>query len=261
VTSKLATYVVQVGNYLSKIAQRYGVTVTDLVDWNKDTYPSLATDANLIQPGWTLQVSPPTASSNGTSDPPLSTGGGVGVSQPIDVSPSLDTTLDQPTSAGTLGGIGQLAVLSPTGGVVAIDTMYDAVNASQIPTTASIVAGYVDGPVSAWTSTDWDRFPNARFLAITVTGADGANVIDCENGDATVQTALDWATRNRNRIIYVNRSTFESNLSAFQAVAAFTHFWIADWTNIPHLYPGSLATQWTSGAGFDQSLIRTDLLL
>ena len=254
-SSKLATYVVQVGNYLSKIAQRYGVTVTDLVDWNKDTYPSLATDANLIQPGWTLQVSPPTASSNGTSDPPLSTGGGEDVPQP------LEETLDIPTSVDTLHNIGQLAVLSPTGGSVAIDTMYDAVNASQIPTTASIVAGYVDGPVSAWTSTDWDRFPNARFLAITVTGANGANVIDCENGDVSVQTALDWATRNRNRIIYVNRSTFESNLSAFQAVAAFTHFWIADWTNIPHLYPGSLATQWTSGSGFDQSLIRTDLLL
>lgn len=252
----MATYVVQVGNYLSKIAQRYGVSVTDLVDWNKDTYPSLASDPNLIQPGWTLQVSPPTASSNGTSDPPLSTGGGVGVSQ------TLEEALDQPSSAGTLGNMKQLATLSLTGaGAVAIDTMYDAVDAAQIPTTATIVAGYVDGSISAWSSTDWDRFPNARFLAITVIGADGADVIDCEHGDVSVQTAVNWATRNRNRIIYVNRTTFESNLSTFQAVAAFTHFWIADWTNIPHLYPGSLATQWTSGAGFDQSLIRTDLLL
>ena len=83
-------------------------------------------------------------------------------------------------------------VVVPRDGVI-VDTMYDAVNASAIPASAGYVAGYVDGPVSQWTSTDWDRFQNARLLTITVTGGTAnADVIDVENGDATVQTAIDW---------------------------------------------------------------------
>ena len=49
------TYTVKSGDTLSKIANRYGVTVDNLVAWNKGSYPSLKTNRNLIQIGWVLE--------------------------------------------------------------------------------------------------------------------------------------------------------------------------------------------------------------
>ena len=242
----MAKYVVKLGNTLSGIAQQFGVSVYDLQLWNEAEYPSLANNPNDIQIGWQLNTSPPVTATEPTSSP---TNGDTGTSS----SPTTATeTVSEPSSPTVL--------VTPRDSVV-IDTMYDAVNASAIPASAGYVAGYVDGPVSQWTSTDWDRFQNARLLTITVTGATGnADVIDVENGDATVQTAIDWITRYPNRIIYINKSTFEANQTALSAIADKCRFWIADWTNIPHLYPGSIATQWTSGT-IDQSLLRVDLLV
>ena len=242
----MAKYVVQLGNTLTSIARQFGVTVGDLQTWNEAEYPGLASDPNLIQRGWELNTSPPVTATEPTSSP---TNGDTGTSS----SPTTATeTVSEPSSPTVL--------VVPRDGVI-VDTMYDAVNASAIPASAGYVAGYVDGPVSQWTSTDWDRFQNARLLTITVTGATAnADVIDVENGDATVQTAIDWITRYPNRIIYINKSTFEANQTALSAIADKCRFWIADWTNIPHLYPGSIATQWTSGT-IDQSLLRSDLLV
>jgi murein DD-endopeptidase MepM/ murein hydrolase activator NlpD len=242
----MAKYVVKLGNTLSGIARDFGITVQDLQLWNEAEYPSLANNPNDIQIGWQLNTSPPVTATEPTSSP---TNGDTGTSS----SPTTATeTVSEPSSPTVL--------VTPRDSVV-IDTMYDAVNASAIPASAGYVAGYVDGPVSQWTSTDWDRFQNARLLTITVTGATAnADVIDVENGDATVQTAIDWITRYPNRIIYINKSTFEANQTALSAIADKCRFWIADWTNIPHLYPGSIATQWTSGT-IDQSLLRSDLLV
>ena len=49
------TYTVKSGDTLGKIAKRYGVTVDNLVAWNKGSYPSLKTNRNLIQIGWVLE--------------------------------------------------------------------------------------------------------------------------------------------------------------------------------------------------------------
>lgn len=242
----MAKYVVKLGNNLTNIARDFGITVQDLQLWNEAEYPSLANNPNDIQIGWQLNTSPPVTATEPTSSP---TNGDTGTSS----TPTTATeTVSEPSSPTVL--------VVPRDGVI-VDTMYDAVNASAIPASAGYVAGYVDGPVSQWTSTDWDRFQNARLLTITVTGATAnADVIDVENGDATVQTAIDWITRYPNRIIYINKSTFEANQTALSAIADKCRFWIADWTNIPHLYPGSIATQWTSGT-IDQSLLRSDLLV
>ena len=242
----MAKYVVKLGNNLTDIARDFGITVEDLQLWNEAEYPSLANNPDDIQIGWQLNTSPPVTATEPTSSP---TNGDTGTSS----TPTTATeTVSEPSSPTVL--------VVPRDGVI-VDTMYDAVNASAIPASAGYVAGYVDGPVSQWTSTDWDRFQNARLLTITVTGATAnADVIDVENGDATVQTAIDWITRYPNRIIYINKSTFEANQTALLAIADKCRFWIADWTNIPHLYPGSIATQWTSGT-IDQSLLRSDLLV
>ena len=240
--SLMAKYVVKLGNTLSGIAQQFGVTVSDLQAWNEAIYPSLVADPNLIKVGWELNTSPPVTASEPTN-------GDTGTS----TTPSTATeTVSEPSSPTVL--------VKPRDSVV-VDTMYDAVNANAIPANAAYVAGYVDGPVSHWSTLDWDRFQNARLLTITVTGATAnADVIDVENGDATVEAAINWITRYPNRIIYINKSTFEANQTALSAIADKCRFWIADWTNIPHLYPGSIATQWTSGT-IDQSLLRVDLLV
>ena len=52
-----ATYTVQRGDSLATIARAYGTTTQQLQAWNHERYPSLATDPNVIEPGWVLIVS------------------------------------------------------------------------------------------------------------------------------------------------------------------------------------------------------------
>ena len=56
----MSTYEVKSGDYLGKIARNAGVTVEQIVEWNKEKYPSLETNPSLMQPGWELQTSAPT---------------------------------------------------------------------------------------------------------------------------------------------------------------------------------------------------------
>ncbi len=51
------TYTVQRGDSLSSIARLFGVTADEIRAWNADHYPSLATEPNVIEPGWVLVVS------------------------------------------------------------------------------------------------------------------------------------------------------------------------------------------------------------
>jgi len=51
------TYTVKAGDSLSLIARAFGTTVEQLQAWNGDRYPSLATNPNVIEPGWVLVVS------------------------------------------------------------------------------------------------------------------------------------------------------------------------------------------------------------
>jgi peptidoglycan-N-acetylglucosamine deacetylase len=50
-------HTVRAGDSLSAIARAYGTTVAQLQAWNQDRYPSLATNASVIEPGWELIVS------------------------------------------------------------------------------------------------------------------------------------------------------------------------------------------------------------
>jgi len=51
------TYTVRAGDGLFAIARAYGATVEQLQSWNAGRYPSLATNPNVIEPGWVLIVS------------------------------------------------------------------------------------------------------------------------------------------------------------------------------------------------------------
>lgn len=54
---KPRTHVVRRGETLSGLAGLYGVTVGELVGWNKAAHPSLVSNPNRIDVGWTLRVS------------------------------------------------------------------------------------------------------------------------------------------------------------------------------------------------------------
>ena len=50
-------YTVRSGDSLAAIARSFGTSVEQLQAWNADRYPSLATNPNIIEPGWELIVS------------------------------------------------------------------------------------------------------------------------------------------------------------------------------------------------------------
>src|ERR1700734_1849611 len=70
-------------------------------------------------------------------------------------------------------------------------TMYDAAVPDNIPASAQVVAGYIDGSY-AWTADDWKKWPDADKVLITVTGSLKANVADVENGAMTADDARNW---------------------------------------------------------------------
>ncbi len=75
------TYTVRAGDGLMAIARAHATTVDQLVAWNVGRYPSLATNPNVIEPGWILTVRgdpnvtpPPTPSPTPGSTPLPATG-------------------------------------------------------------------------------------------------------------------------------------------------------------------------------------------
>jgi hypothetical protein len=129
-------------------------------------------------------------------------------------------------------------------------TMWDSTTPGAIPVGVPIVAGYIDGRF-AWTPAQWARLGSSYPVTITVFGFPGARVADCERGDLTPTTAAIWATTEvwlgRRPTIYSSRSTWPQVTQ--QLALRGTHTWQVDWwcadpTGTPHLYPGSVATQY-----------------
>lgn len=157
-------------------------------------------------------------------------------------------------------------------------TMYDSVDVGQIPATAAMVAGYVDGhwPTAQLLS---QRFPRARRVTITVLGGDlTANVVDIETGDCNPTSGVAWAKR---KVVagkgqptpYTNLSTLAAVLHQIdaQGLPRTTPIWTAHYTGRPHLcgaacfaglglpwQPHVVATQYTDkalGKNLDASLV------
>lgn len=133
---------------------------------------------------------------------------------------------------------------------------YDSTNPYNIPEDAAAVFGYIDG-LYAWSTAQWNRFPNAVKKTIAVFASNNADILDVEKGDATALEVPAWVVRQRNRgvepTIYCSRigSPGEGWPDVRDALAAAgvpePHYWIADYTDPPvsHMVPGSAATQWT----------------
>jgi len=148
-------------------------------------------------------------------------------------------------------------------------TMYDAVTARNIPTTAAIVAGYIDKiKLEPWSAADWARFPGAVKVQIVKKAATNAgHVLDVEPGDATPAEAPGWVRMRRaagaDPTIYMNSSTWPAVRKAFtdQGVAQ-PHYWVAQYDGNPKWATGwaelgCVAKQYAGNVapGFDLSSV------
>jgi hypothetical protein len=146
-------------------------------------------------------------------------------------------------------------------------TMYDSTNAADVPSGGSLYAGYINGKYQSYYGMV-QRFGTNNVLSITVMAHTGltdgwvaADILDIESGDALPSEAPGWVTEMRDLArpiitCYCSRKgTWPATLAAFQAAKVpLPDFWIADYTNQPHLVPGSVATQWTDTGPYDISL-------
>lgn len=157
--------------------------------------------------------------------------------------------------------------------------MRDSTRATDIPVAGTqLAAGYANG-IYRWTTDDWARFPGIPHVYIDVIGDDpvGCGVLDVENGDASVTTAVTW-TRDRKAhygsglayppLVYCNRSTltplFNAMGAAGLAIVRDYRLWIATLDGVTKTVPdmtGVTAVQWrpataSSGPGHhDESIV------
>jgi hypothetical protein len=137
-------------------------------------------------------------------------------------------------------------------------TMFDSITPAEIPRNAVMVAGYVDGKWPTFASLDV-IFPTAEHVSITVLGAAGAQVCDCETGDLTPNQAAGWAAReisaHRRPTIYCNTSTHPAVVSALAAVGLEfvrdVDWWEAHYDGVAQVSPGSVCKQYAGTAGYD----------
>jgi hypothetical protein len=140
--------------------------------------------------------------------------------------------------------------------------IYDSVTPTAIPAGSGTVATYGDGAHPVPSSQVQGR---RSVLWISVTGQDyGASVVDVEPGNASPAAAASWAAHRLSADpqaptrIYTYLSEWPAVKAAVATLPAqmqaHIHYWIADPTGVPHIVPGSDATQWYWGPNFDISM-------
>jgi len=139
-------------------------------------------------------------------------------------------------------------------------TMYDAVTVSRVPSTATMVAAYVDGHY-ANVAAMRDRFPNARLVTIAVFASTNAGtVLDVETGDATPTQAPGWVVKRRKAgvdpTVYCSESLWPSVRQAFRSLnVPEPHYWIAHYDSVPLIPEGAIAKQYKNTPGYDISVV------
>jgi hypothetical protein len=138
--------------------------------------------------------------------------------------------------------------------------IYDSVTPSAIPA-GHEVATYADGSFAASPSS----MAGKKVLWIDANGSDPrAAAVDAEPGDVSPSGAASWAAQKLHddpsgqAIIYTMRSEWSAAQSAVRAAVpsaeqSHVRWWIADPTGVPHVVPGSSATQWYWGSNYDIS--------
>lgn len=127
--------------------------------------------------------------------------------------------------------------------------VYDSTEPSAIPDTAPAVAGYIDGRY-AWSQADWDLFPKAYHLTITVfadAAAQAFDITDAGNANAYVAAGA-MANRLADRqwsLAYSNRDGLPGVIQGLRAKglhltdaqywpAPGVYLWAADPTTLSH---------------------------
>jgi hypothetical protein len=139
-------------------------------------------------------------------------------------------------------------------------TIVDSVTPSDLPAN-HVDATYADGGFAVSPS----QVQGKHVLWIDTNGSDPrANALDVEPGDATPQQAATWAAQHVKAdpgspaIIYTMRSDWGAAQQAVSSLPASVQhqvrWWIADPTGVPHIVPGSSATQWYWGQSIDMSM-------
>lgn len=145
-------------------------------------------------------------------------------------------------------------------------TMYDGIDPFRLPTSAQIVAGYVDGKY-AWSTAGWNRFPHSIKVRIAVfaTTNDG-HVLDCEPGNCTPAESVDWVIMRRvagaDPTVYCNQLDpvigWPAVRGAFQArKIPEPHYWVADYDGVTTVPAGAVAKQYENDEvnGWDLSVV------
>jgi hypothetical protein len=138
--------------------------------------------------------------------------------------------------------------------------MYDSVTPGSLPSSQP-AAVYADGAYAASAS---QVSGHHSLLWIDTNGSDpNANALDVEPGDATPASAAQWVQAHLSKqphsvaIIYTMRSDWSAVQSAVGGLPSWeqshVRYWIADPTGVPHVVPGSSATQWYWGSSYDIS--------
>lgn len=165
---------------------------------------------------------------------------------------------------------------------MAILHCYDSVVADAIPP-AALVLGYVDGN---WPTYDQlvTRFAapqvTTRVLSVTVTGRPGAQIIDCEAGNAGPSASADWAKAElqagRHPSVYASRDGIlevQAALRSLRVDQALVGWWLAYYVQVappevevrwPHYVPdGFIGWQFADsipvagGHSVDASVVRS----
>ena len=143
--------------------------------------------------------------------------------------------------------------------------IYDSVIPDQIPA-GRVVATYADGPYPASAA---ETAGATRVLWIDIEGTDtAAQAIDVEPGDASPLAAANWARAKlaadpkATAIIYTSISEWGLIRADVATLPVWmqrqVRWWIADPTGVPHVVPGSQATQWYWGSKYDISTALPD---
>lgn len=139
-------------------------------------------------------------------------------------------------------------------------SMYDGINsdASVIPTTAQLVAGYVDGDY-VWSPADWARFPNSVHVLIAVHQTTNAGqVLDVERGNASPAESVGWVQMRRaagaDPTVYCSLDLWPTVRAAFVGVPE-PHWWIASYDGVAQIPSGAVAKQYENGPSWDLSVV------
>jgi hypothetical protein len=138
--------------------------------------------------------------------------------------------------------------------------IYDSVTPSALPA-HNAIATYATGSYAVSPS---QVAGHKTVLWIDVTGYHyTSSVLDVEPGDATPSLAASWAWHRLHAQprdlahIYTMRSEWPAVQAAIAHLPAkmrsHVRYWIADPTGVPHVVPGSSATQWYWGSSYDIS--------